>query len=84
MVQIVVPEEALGQVKLDEHEARVHLAIGMFVEDKVTLGQAARIAGLSQPEMLRRLGHRGIAIHYGPDDLVHDLKVAEQYVPPKR
>ena len=83
-MQIAVPDEVLGNVKLDEGEARVHLAIGMFIEEKVTLGQAARIAGLSQPEMLRRLGDRRIPIHYGPTDLAHDLKVAEQYTPPQR
>lgn len=83
-MQIAVPDEALGNVTLDEREARVHLAIGMFVEEKVTLGQAARIAGLSQPEMLRRLGDRRIPIHYGPADLAHDLKMAEQYTPPPK
>jgi predicted HTH domain antitoxin len=83
-VQFAVPDEALGHVTLDEREARVHLAIGMFVDDKVTLGQAARIAGLSQPEMLHRLGDRRIPIHYGQADLAHDLRMAEQYTPPER
>ena len=82
-MQIAVPDEALGNVTLDEREARVHLAIGMFVDDKVTLGQAARIAGLSQPAMLRRLGEHRIPVHYGAADLAHDLKMAGQYTPPK-
>lgn len=83
-MQIAVPDEALGNIALDPREARVHLAVGLFVDKKVTLGQAARIAGLSQAEMLRLLGDRRIPIHYGPSDLAHDLRMAEVYTPPMR
>ena len=47
----------------------LHLAIGLFVTEVATLGQAAQTAGLSQADFLRELGRRRISIHYGPDEL---------------
>jgi predicted HTH domain antitoxin len=53
------------------------LAIGLFVSEEATLGQAASVAGLSQADFLRELGKRRTPIHYGADELAEDLKVVE-------
>jgi predicted HTH domain antitoxin len=52
-------------------------AIGLFVTEEATLGQAAETAGLSQADSLRELGGRRIPIHYGPEELASDLKTVE-------
>lgn len=57
--------------------AALHLAIGLFVSDEATLGQAAQTAGMSQAEFLRELGRRRIPIHYGQDELKDDLQAVE-------
>ena len=59
--------------------ARLGLAIGMFVTEEATLGQAAEIAGISQAEMLKELGRRRIAIHYGPEELAEDLQTVAAF-----
>lgn len=41
---------------------------------KITLGRAARIAGLPQAEFLKGLGRRGIPIHYDVADFAADLE----------
>jgi predicted HTH domain antitoxin len=51
---------------LSPESAALHLAIGLFVGEEATLGQAAQIAGLPQAAFLRELGKRRIPIHYGP------------------
>lgn len=43
--------------------AALRLAVGLFVTEEATLGQAADIAGLSQAELLKELGRRRIPIH---------------------
>ena len=53
----------------------MELAIFMYREDRLTLGQASAFAEVSQEHFLRALGSRGVAIHYGLDDLEHDLGV---------
>jgi predicted HTH domain antitoxin len=55
----------------------LHLAIGLFVSDESTLGQAAEVAGLSQADFLRELGQRRIPIHYGREELAADLQTVE-------
>jgi predicted HTH domain antitoxin len=50
--------------QLSREEAALHLAIGLFTGENVTLGQAAAIAGISQPAFLQELGKRQIPVHY--------------------
>lgn len=64
--------------RLDERAAALHLAIGLFVSDEATLGQAAETARLSQSEFLHELGKRRIPIHYGGEDLAADLEAVAE------
>jgi len=68
---ITLPPELEKQIS--PAEAALHLAIGLFADDKVTLGQAATIAGISQPALLQELGKRKIPLHYGAEDLEQDI-----------
>jgi predicted HTH domain antitoxin len=77
IMQLILPEAI--ETKLSPREAALHLAIGLFVSEEATLGQAAEIAGLAQADFLKELGRRRIPIHYGPDELAEDLKVVESF-----
>lgn len=59
-------------------EIQLDLALGMFLDRRVTLGQGAAIAGLSQSEFLRELGRRKIPVHYDEADAMADVATAEQ------
>ncbi len=63
---------------LSPRKAALHLAIGLFVGEEATLGQAAEVAGMTQPEFLRELSVRKIPIHYGPEELAEDLATVEK------
>ena len=80
MVQITYVELTLPK-PLDERisvrDAALHLAIGLFVSEEATLGQAASTAGLPQSEFLRELGRRNISIHYGSNELAEDLRTVD-------
>jgi predicted HTH domain antitoxin len=62
---------------LSPQSTALHLAIGLFVSDESTLGQAAQVAGLSQAAFLRQLGQRRIPIHYGREELAADLQAVD-------
>lgn len=62
-------------------EISLPLAIGLFVSEAATLGQAAAVAGLSQADFQRELGKRRIPMHYGTEELVEDLRVVAELVP---
>jgi predicted HTH domain antitoxin len=65
--------------RLSQEDTALHLAIGLFVTEEATLGQAAQTAGLSQADFLRELGRRRIPIHYGHDELAADLQAVESF-----
>ena len=67
------------EARLSPQDAVLHLAIGLFVTEEATLGQAAEIAGLTQPAFLKELGRRRIPIHYGPQELAEDLRAVEAF-----
>jgi predicted HTH domain antitoxin len=74
-MQLTFPEAV--ETRLSPHEIALHLAIGLFVTEEATLGQAAEIAGLTQALFLKELGRRRIPIHYGMEELAEDLKVVD-------
>jgi len=73
---ITLPPELEKQIT--PQEAALHLAIGLFADDKVTLGQAASIAGISQPALLQELGKRRIPVYYGVEELEQDIATVEK------
>ena len=60
-------------------DIRLHLALGMFLDHRVTLGKSAAIAGLSQSEFLHELGKRGIPVHYDEVDAAADASTAARW-----
>jgi predicted HTH domain antitoxin len=75
---ITLPADFEG--KIAPADLALHLAIGLYVGDKVTLGQGASIAGLSQPGFLQELGKRKIPIHYGLEEAAEDIAAVEQII----
>lgn len=74
-MQLTLPETF--ESRLSPKSTALHLAIGLFVSNEATLGQAAEVAGISQAQFLRELGHRRIPIHYGAEELSEDLRAVE-------
>ena len=78
-MNIVVSDELLEGIDLSPGEAVVDFAVGLYSEDKATLGRAAAIAGMSQPEFLRELGRRRVPMHYNVDDFRADVLVVREH-----
>ena len=76
-MQLNLPEGV--EARLSPKDAALHLAIGLFVTEEATLGQAAEIAGLSQAAFLKELGSRRIPLHYGPEELAEDLRAVKAF-----
>jgi len=73
---ITLPSEIEDQ--FSEPDVALHLAIGLHVDDRVTLGQAAAIAGLSVPAFLAELGKRGLPVHYTLQDAQADILTVQR------
>jgi len=66
---------------MSEDELRLELAVALYKDDRLTLGQAARLAARTQEAMLGVLAKRQIAVHYGVKDLEQDLVNLERLFP---
>ena len=71
---ITVPLPAVLEQKMQPCDAKLHLAVGAFAAEEVTLGQAAEIAGISQTDFMRELSRRRIPMHYDREEFAEDLK----------
>jgi predicted HTH domain antitoxin len=72
---VTIPNERLGGVALNERDALVDIAIGLYKRELVSLGRAAEIASMSSVEFLSELGRRRIPVNYDSDDLLTDIAI---------
>ena len=77
-MQVVFPDELTEGLDLTPEHARLDLAIGLFAERRITLGRAAKMAGIAQPDFLRRLGALHIPMHYDLPDFEADMMVVRE------
>ena len=73
-MNVQIPEQIVNQTGLSTSEFLLKIALLMFQEERLTLGQASKLAGLHQSEFQKELVKHQIPIHYGVDDLERDLK----------
>lgn len=74
-MMIEVPDQEFGLPKLSSTEAKLDFSVGLYTGRHLSMGKAAKLAGLSYPAFLQELGRRGICVNYSREDLAHDLKV---------
>ena len=70
---LVISDEILRAVRMSEQELAQALALALFEKGKLSLGQAARLAGMSQWEFRGLLAAQDIPLHYDVAELQHDL-----------
>ena len=71
---IELPDAILLKAQTTEKTVRLHVAIALFKEELLTLGQAALVAELPQLIFQQELGKRKIPVHYGVEELLEDLE----------
>ncbi len=63
----------------ETENARLGLARALYDADALSLGQAARLSGLTLEEFIEHLGARGISVfRLSPAELQRDIAVAEK------
>lgn len=71
---IEISDTILRKAGLSKEQLRLELAIYLFKEDKVSIGQASAIAGIHKIMFQKKLASRKIPIHYDIEDLENDLE----------
>jgi len=73
VITLNIPESA----HVDAKEAAMLLATSLYEKGKLSLGQAAEVAGLTKRTFAELLGHYGVSIfNYPAIDIINDVKNA--------
>jgi len=70
---LLISDEIVRATRLTEQELAQTLAVTLFEKDKLALGQAARLAGMSQWAFRELLAAQEIPLHYDVAELEQDL-----------
>lgn len=71
-MDLIIPEETLHAAHLSADELRQEIAMLLFARERLTLGQAVRLAGMDRLTFQHVLASRRIEPHYGVEDLEED------------
>ena len=81
-LNIALPENILLSTrqtyKQFEAEAKRAIALKFYVDERLSLGQAAELAGLNKFEFMKFLGENQVSIFHD-DDLHEDVLAAEKF-----
>ncbi|MGE0082808.1 MAG: UPF0175 family protein [Desulfococcaceae bacterium] len=66
------------QNHMEEDELLQEIAVLLYQKDKMTLGQASRLARMSQIQFQRMIADRQIPVHYDTADFESDIKTLQK------
>ncbi|MBE9247861.1 UPF0175 family protein [Dolichospermum sp. LEGE 00240] len=76
-MSIVITEDTLKTISMSEDELLLEIAIMLFQQEKLTLGQASNFAKMNQLQLQKILGSRQISPHYDLVELKEDVDSLE-------
>ena len=72
-VHFEIPQDILDSARLNVDGVKLELAIALYAQQRLSVGKARELAGLSLWEFRQILASRKIPPHYDSEDLVEDL-----------
>lgn len=78
---VTIPSEYIKATRMTEAELLLEVAVMLFQKEKLSMGQAARLAGLPQHQFQMLLASRGISLHYDVEDFREDLETLNRLRP---
>ncbi|MEA3345491.1 MAG: UPF0175 family protein [Chloroflexota bacterium] len=73
-----VPQDILDSARLTTSELKVEIAIYLYAQDRLSIGKARELAGMSLWEFRQLLASRRISPHYEMVDLDEDMAVLRE------
>ena len=78
-MSVTFSDEVLKQAHMTNEELAVEMAVHLFEIEKLTLGRASKMAGMSQWDFQHVLGSRNIPLHYGVEEFEKDMKTLKEH-----
>ena len=73
-MSLAIPDEILQAARMSATELRQEIAILLFQKEKLTMGQASKLAEMSQLQFQHLLASRQIPVHYDVAEFEEDLQ----------
>jgi predicted HTH domain antitoxin len=78
MMALAISDELLNTTRMTEQELSVEIAVMLFQQEKLTLGQASKLAGMNQFRFQNLLAGRDIGPHYDVADFQEDIETLKK------
>jgi predicted HTH domain antitoxin len=78
MTALEISQSILDAAHLSVADLRLELALALYAQNRLSLGKARELAGLSLWEFRQWLGLRRIEAHYNADDLQDDIETLRE------
>ncbi len=75
---VVIPEEVLQAANITEEDLRKEIALMLFEQQRLSLGQAIDLSGLDRLSFQRLLAERNVPLHYDVEEFEADLKTLRE------
>ncbi|MGC9528100.1 MAG: UPF0175 family protein [Limnospira sp.] len=76
-MSITIPDDIFQSTGMSEAELKLEIAVMLYQTEKLTLGNASRLAGMNQLNFQQLLASRNICIHYDVEDLKQDIQTLQ-------
>ncbi len=77
-MSVVISDEILQAAHMTADELKREIAMLLYQREKLTLGQASQMAGMSQLQFQFLLASRQIPLHYDIADFETDIKTLRE------
>lgn len=73
MQDFIISAQTLHQLQISPTELMVDLAVYLYDKERLTMGQAKKLAGLTQLQFQQELAKRNVFIKYDVEDFAKDM-----------
>lgn len=76
-MSLTISDEVLNSSGMTGSELLVEIAIMLFLQERVSLGKASKIAEMNYVEFQELLAQRNISMHYDIEEFEEDIKTLQ-------
>lgn len=74
MTDLIIPAAVIAKTQMSHEEFLVDLAVYLYDKERLSMGQAKKLAGLTQLEFQKEMSKRDVYLKYDIEDLEEDLR----------
>ena len=77
-MSLTISDEILNSSQMTASKLLVEIAVMLFLQERVSLGKASKIAEMNYVEFQQLLAQRNISIHYDVEEFEEDIKTLQE------